>query len=255
MKLGWFHYLKLPYAYRQLIPYDQILKPAHWQVASILATQRYTREWQNASLLIFMTPTWVHRTSSIYLFKCFLVIWVNRVNSVACLSCQRSLRTFVFPGEGGNCREQHHLFLQDVEMPRKLGNKQNFWRMNCDFVILHGVNYVPLTPSASKMWYTYLPLLTDYRTALETTFPKLQKHFYKHFFQHEKGLDFNWLLSAVLWERYSRWAYRVTWMLSHTQRTKKMHTHAIWKSSVVLKNYPRNREVGVHWFLFPKYPI
>lgn len=114
---------------------------------------------------------------------------------MACLSCQRSLRTFVFPGVGGNCREQHRLFLQDVEMPRKLGNKQNFWRMNCDFVMLLGVNYIPLTSSDSKMWYTYLPLLTDYRTALETTFPELQKHFHKHFFQHKKGLDFDWLLT------------------------------------------------------------
>lgn len=90
-----------------------------------------------------MKLPWVHSSRTI----CSRGFWwseLNRMNSLASFSYQRSVRTFVLQGVGGNCREQHHLFLQDVEMPRKLGNKKSFWTLSCDLVRLLGVNYVPL---------------------------------------------------------------------------------------------------------------
>lgn len=170
--------MRLPYPYRHIISYNlQILRPALAREVSTLAFPRHTRGWQNTSLLIFTGLTcelpWVHSSRTI----CSCGFWcseLKRMNSLASFSYQR---TFVFQGVGGNCREQHHLFLQDVEMPRKIGNNKSFWRIVTLWDCLEWTMSYSFTSSDLKMWYTYFPILSDLKTAFGNNLsPELQKH-------------------------------------------------------------------------------
>lgn len=109
-----------------------------------------------------MRLTWVHSSRTI----CSCGSWwseLKMMNSLKALAI--SARTFVFQRVGSSCREQHHLFLQDVEMPRKLGNKKSFWKIVTLWDCLEWTMSQSSKPSDSKMWYTDIPLLSDEKMA------------------------------------------------------------------------------------------